>query len=54
MLSLLLTACGGAQPQETAPSPSPEGSATGGALTVLAAASLTEAFNPIGKEFEAK
>jgi molybdate transport system substrate-binding protein len=50
---LLLCACGGAEPQATAPSPSSEGSATGGA-TVLAAASLTEAFNQIGKDFEAK
>jgi molybdate transport system substrate-binding protein len=54
VLSLLLSACGGAQPQGTAPSPSSEGSATGRAITVLAAASLTEAFNQIGKEFEAK
>lgn len=51
---LLLCACGGAEPQATAPSPSAEGSATGGAITVLAAASLTEAFNQIGKDFEAK
>ncbi|HET6759498.1 MAG TPA: molybdate ABC transporter substrate-binding protein [Propionibacteriaceae bacterium] len=50
---LLLCACGGAEPRATAPSPNSEGSATGGA-TVLAAASLTEAFNQIGKDFEAK
>jgi molybdate transport system substrate-binding protein len=53
VLGLLLSACGGAQPQATAPSRSSEGSATG-AITVLAAASLTEAFNQIGKDFEAK
>ena len=53
-LGLLLSACAGAEPQATAPSSSPEDSATGGAITVLAAASLTEAFNQIGKDFEAK
>ena len=36
------------------PSPSPAGSSAGGTITVLAAASLTEAFNQIGKDFEAK
>ena len=54
VLGLLLSACGGAQPQGSAPSPSTEGSAAGGAITVLAAASLTEAFCQIGKDFEAK
>lgn len=55
VLGLLLSACGsGAQPQGTAPSPGREGSSSGGAITVLAAASLTEAFNQIGKDFEAK
>jgi molybdate transport system substrate-binding protein len=53
VLGLLLSACG-AEPQATAPSPGPEGSANGGAITVLAAASLTEAFTQIGKDFEAK
>jgi molybdate transport system substrate-binding protein len=53
VLGLLLSACG-AEPQATAPSPSPEGSANGGAITVLAAASLTQAFTQIGKDFEAK
>ena len=53
VLGLLLSACG-AEPQATAPSPGPEGSASGGAITVLAAASLTEAFTQIGKDFEAK
>ena len=43
VLGFSLSACG-AEPQATAPSPSPEFSATGGAITVLAAASLTEAF----------
>jgi molybdate transport system substrate-binding protein len=54
VLGLLLSACGGAEPQATAPSPSPAGSSAGGTITVLAAASLTEAFNQIGKDFEAK
>jgi molybdate transport system substrate-binding protein len=54
VLGLLLSACGGAEPQATAPSPSTEGPSSGGAVTVLAAASLTEAFNQIGKDFEAK
>ena len=53
VLGLLLSACG-AEPQATAPSPSAEGSSSGGAITVLAAASLTEAFTQIGKDFEAK
>jgi molybdate transport system substrate-binding protein len=53
-LGLLLSACGGAEPQAMAPSPSSEGSSTGGAITVLAAASLTEAFNKIGKNFEGR
>jgi molybdate transport system substrate-binding protein len=52
VLGLLLSACG-AEPRATAPSPSPEGSTSGGAITVLAAASLTEAFTQIGKDFEA-
>jgi len=54
VLGLLISACGGAQPQSTVPSPSAEGSSSGGAITVLAAASLTEAFNQIGEDFEAK
>jgi molybdate transport system substrate-binding protein len=55
VLGLLLSACGGgAQPQATAPSPSAESSSAGGAITVLAAASLTEAFTQIGKDVEAK
>lgn len=53
-LGLLFSACGGPEPQTTAPSSSSEDSSTGGAITVLAAASLTEAFNQIGKDFEAK
>jgi molybdate transport system substrate-binding protein len=53
VLGLLISACG-TQPQPAAPSPSPEGSSSGGAITVLAAASLTEAFSEIGKDFEAK
>lgn len=54
VLGLLISACG-TQPQPTAPSSSsPEGSSSGGAITVLAAASLTEAFSQIGKDFEAK
>ncbi len=55
VLGPLLSACGGAEPQApAAPSPTSEGSSAGGAITVLAAASLTEAFNQIGKDFEAK
>jgi molybdate transport system substrate-binding protein len=54
VLALLLAACGGAEPEAPAPSPSTEGSSTGEAIAVLAAASLTEAFNQIGKDFEAK
>jgi molybdate transport system substrate-binding protein len=53
VLGLLISACG-TQPQPTAPSSSPQGSSRGGAITVLAAASLTEAFSQIGKDFEAK
>ena len=53
VLGLLLSACG-AEPQATAPSPSPERSGSDGAITVLAAASLTEALTQIGKDFEAK
>ena len=60
VLGLLISACG-TQPQPTAPSSSsssssssPEGASSGGAVTVLAAASLTEAFSQIGKDFEAK
>ena len=53
VLGFSLSACG-AEPQATAPSPSPEFSATGGAITVLAAASLTEAFTQIGQDFESK
>ena len=53
VLGLLTTACG-AQPQATAPAPSPAQSSKGGVITVLAAASLTETFNQIGKDFEAK
>jgi molybdate transport system substrate-binding protein len=54
VLGLFLAACGGAEPQATAPSPSSEASSTDGGITVLAAASLTESFNQIGKDFEAK
>jgi molybdate transport system substrate-binding protein len=54
IFGLLLFACGGTEPQATAPSPSSEDASTGGAITVLAAASLTEAFNQIGKDFEVK
>jgi molybdate transport system substrate-binding protein len=53
LLGLLISACG-EQPQPAAPSPTAEGSSSCGAITVLAAASLTEAFNQIGKDFEAK
>ena len=53
LLELLISACG-AQSQPAAPPPSPEASSSGGGITVLAAASLTQAFNQIGKDFEAK
>ena len=53
VLGILLSACG-PEPQATAPSPSRGSSTIGGAITVLAAASLTEAFTQIGKDFEAK
>jgi molybdate transport system substrate-binding protein len=48
----LLAACGGGT-QPTARNDGPAGSSSG-TLTVLAAASLTEAFTQIGKDFEAK
>ena len=56
VLGLLLSACGGAEPQApAAPSPTSESSsAGGGTITVLAAASLIEAFNQLGRDFEAK
>ena len=47
-LAVLLSACG------TATRPTAPSGAAGGAITVLAAASLTEAFTQIGKEFEAE
>jgi molybdate transport system substrate-binding protein len=51
-LALLLTvACGGAASQS---SPSPSADQVTGNLTVLAAASLTDAFNTIGGQFKAK
>ena len=52
VLGILLSACS-AEPQATAPIASPESSAKDGNITVLAAASLTEAFTQIGKSFEA-
>ena len=55
VLGLLLSACAGAEPQApAAPSPTSRESSAGGTITVLAAASLIEAFNQIGKDFEAK
>jgi ABC-type molybdate transport system substrate-binding protein len=55
VLGLLLSACGGAEPEApAAPSPTSQESSAGGIITVLAAASLIEAFNQIGKDFEAK
>src|SRR3954470_5105227 len=47
----MLAACGDKTADTTAASAS--GNGVGGNLTVLAAASLTETFNQIGKEFEA-
>jgi molybdate transport system substrate-binding protein len=50
-LALLLAGCGGgAQPAASAPSAAP---AESGTLTVLAAASLTETFTALEKQFEA-
>lgn len=52
VLAILLSACG----TPTRPTAAPSGAAhsSAGAITVLAAASLTEAFSQIGKDFEAK
>jgi molybdate transport system substrate-binding protein len=52
-LTLLLSACGTPM-QPAAPGSSTPNSAGGPGITVLAAASLTEAFNQIGKDFQAK
>jgi molybdate transport system substrate-binding protein len=53
----ILTACGGTQPAGSAATSAPAATAATGArgpeLTVFAAASLTEAFGEIGKNFEA-
>jgi molybdate transport system substrate-binding protein len=52
-LTLLLAGCGGgAQPASTAPSAAPSAATQSGTLTVLAAASLTETFNALEKQFE--
>jgi len=51
-LAILLSACGSATRPNAAPSDTSDSS--GGAITVLAAASLTEAFTDIGRDFEAK
>ena len=50
-LVILLSACGTST--RPAAAPSGAGGSSGGAITVLAAASLTEAFTQIGKDFEA-
>src|SRR5829696_7713802 len=52
-LVILLSACSSAT-QPAAPGSSRDGSDGNGTITVLAAASLTEAFTQIGKDFEAK
>jgi molybdate transport system substrate-binding protein len=52
-LVLLLSACG-PSPQPSTPGSGAASSSGGGGITVLAAASLTEAFNQIGEDFEAK
>jgi molybdate transport system substrate-binding protein len=52
-LVILLGACS-TTTQPAAPSSSAQGSSSGGDITVLAAASLTEAFTQIGKDFETK
>jgi molybdate transport system substrate-binding protein len=51
-LVLLLSACGTST--RPAAAPSDAAGSSGGTITVLAAASLTEAFTQIGQEFEAK
>jgi molybdate transport system substrate-binding protein len=51
-LSILLSACG--TPTRPVEAASGAADSSGGAITVLAAASLTEAFTQIGKDFEAK
>jgi molybdate transport system substrate-binding protein len=51
-LAVLLSACGSATRPAAAPSDTAD--SLGGAITVLAAASLTEAFTDIGTDFEAK
>jgi len=51
---LVLTGCGSDDAAKPAPTPpSPQGGGVSGPLTVLAAASLTESFTRIGKDFEA-
>lgn len=52
-LVMVLSACSTAV-QPAGPSSGSKGSSAVGAITVLAAASLTEAFTQIGKDFEAK
>ena len=52
-LAILLSACSSAT-QPAAPGSSTDGSEGIGTVTVLAAASLTEAFTQIGKDFEAQ
>lgn len=49
----LVSGCGGSTPAGTSGSTAPT-AAAGGKITVLAAASLTEAFTQIGKDFQAK
>jgi molybdate transport system substrate-binding protein len=50
-LAIVLSACSTAA-QPAGPGSGTEGSSAGGSITVLAAASLTEAFTQIGKDFE--
>jgi molybdate transport system substrate-binding protein len=52
-LVILLAACG-TSTQPSARGPSTASSSQSGGITVLAAASLTEAFNHIGKDFQAE
>ena len=51
-LAILLSACSSAT-QSAAPGSSTDGSEGNGTVTVLAAASLTEAFTEVGEDFEA-
>ena len=52
-LVLLLAGCGGSADEGAAAAPGPSTGELGGTLTVFAAASLTDVFTDLGKQFEA-